>query len=48
MKSHNTGWFPKSSENKKKKKQDQEKTKGNVTIDAFSPKNMDLPEEKSS
>ena len=46
MKSYNTGWSPKSSENKKKK--DQEKTKGNVTIDAFSPKNMDLPEEKSS
>ena len=34
----------KPSENKNK--QDQEKSKGNVTIGALSPKNMDLPEAK--
>ena len=32
MKSHNTGWSPKSSENKNKKKKDQEKTKGTLKI----------------
>ena len=48
MKSHNTGYLPNHLKKRKKKTQDQEKTKGTVTIDAFSPKNRDLPEEKSS